>query len=98
MARSPLPRLQQLQRDTQQWRKRLDAAMHQRLQQSADRLAHLAQMLDSVSPLGTLQRGYAIVTDSSGKLLRDASKVAIGDEVEARLASGRLELTVKNIK
>ena len=98
MARSPLPKLQQLQRDVRQWHRRLDAAMHQRLQQSADRLAHLAQMLDSLSPLGTLQRGYAIVTDSSGKVLRDASKVAIGDEVEARLASGRLELTVKNIK
>ena len=97
-ARSPLPKLQQLQRDVRQWHRRLDAAMHQRLQQSADRLAHLAQMLDSLSPLGTLQRGYAIVTDSSGKVLRDASKVAIGDEVEARLASGRLELTVKNIK
>jgi len=98
MARSPLPKLQQLQRDIRQWRQRLDAAMHQRLQQSAARLAHLAQMLDSLSPLGTLQRGYAIVTDSSGTVLRDASKVAMGDEVEARLASGRLELTVKNIK
>ncbi len=72
--------------------------MHQRLQQSADRLAHLAQMLDSLSPLGTLQRGYAIVTDSSGKVLRDASKVAIGDEVEARLASGQLGLRVTKVE
>ncbi len=94
MARSPLPRLQQLQRDAQLWRKRLDAAMHLQLQHCANRLAHLAQMLDSLSPLGTLQRGYAIVTDSSGNVIRDASKISIGAEVEARLASGRLGLTV----
>ena len=98
MARSPLPKLQQLQRDAQQWRRRLDSAMHQRLQLSSERLAHLAQMLDSLSPLGTLQRGYAIVTDSSGNVVRDASKVAIGDVVEARLALGRLGLTVKSVE
>ena len=97
-AHSPLPRLQQLQRDVQQWRNRLDAAMHQGLQQSADRLAHLAQMLDSLSPLGTLQRGYAIVTDSSGKVLREANNLSLGDEVNARLANGRLGLLVTKIE
>jgi len=98
MARSPRPRLQQLQRDTQQWRKRLEVAMHQRLQHASNRLAQLAQMLDSMSPLGTLQRGYAIVTDSNGKVLRDAGVVAIGDEVEARLANGRLGLKVTKVE
>ncbi len=98
LARSPLSRLQQLQRDTRQWRKRMDAALHQTLHQSANRLAHLAQMLDSLSPLGTLQRGYAIVTDSSGSVVRDANKVSIGDEVEARLANGRLALRVTKVE
>ena len=94
-ARSPLPRLQQLQRDTERLSQRLEAAMRQQLQRNRQRLAHLAQMLDSLSPLATLQRGYAIVTDSQGKVVTDASAVAPGDEVEARLAKGRLGLTVK---
>lgn len=98
LARSPLTRLQQLQRDTLLYRDRLDAAMHQRLQDSGSRLAHLAQLLDSLSPLGTLQRGYAIVTDGSGNVIRDASVVSVGDEIEARLASGRLGLTVKRVE
>ena len=93
---SPLPQLQQLQRDTRQWRQRLESAMRQRLQADARRLGHLAQMLDSLSPLGTLQRGFAIVTDRHGKVLRDAGAVAVGDEVEARLAQGRLGLIVKH--
>lgn len=98
MAGSPLPRLRQMQRDIQQRRQQLDSSMRQRLERHGNRLTHLAQMLDSLSPLGILARGYAIVTDSSGAVLRDTSKVAIGDEVEARLATGRLELTVRKVE
>jgi exodeoxyribonuclease VII large subunit len=68
--------------------------MRQRLRTTTDRLAHLGEMLDSLSPLATLERGYAIVTDSSGRVVRDARQVASGDKVEARLARGRLGLTV----
>lgn len=98
MTQSPLPRIRQLQTDAQHWRKQLEATMLQRLQQSAENLAHLGQMLDSLSPLGTLQRGYAIVTDKSGNVVREASEVSVGDEVEARLAKGRLVVTVNKIK
>ena len=87
-----------LQRDLDQQRQQLAIAMNQRLQLHRNRLAHIAQMLDSLSPLGVLARGYAIVTDSEGAVLRDAGKVAIGDEVEARLASGRLGLTVRKVE
>jgi exodeoxyribonuclease VII large subunit len=97
LARSPLPRLQQLQRDTSQMQQRLEAAMQHKLQQAGERLAHLAQMLDSLSPLGTLQRGYAIVTDVDGRVLTDAAAVKSGDAVQARLARGRLDLTVDAI-
>ena len=97
LARSPLPRLQQLQRDTSQMQQRLEAAMQHKLQQAGERLAHLAQMLDSLSPLGTLQRGYAIVTDVDGRVLTDAAAVKTGDAVQARLARGRLDLTVDAI-
>ena len=96
-AQSPVPKLQQLQRDTSQFQQRLEAAMRQKLHEAGSRLAHLAQMLDSLSPLGTLQRGYAIVTDSNGKVVTTAGSVAVGDELAARLADGRLGLTVKSI-
>ena len=87
-----------MQRDTRQLRQRLEAAMQQRLQLAGSQLAHLAQMLDSLSPLGTLQRGYAIISDNQGKVISDARSVAVGDELEARLASGRLGLTVNKIE
>ena len=97
LAQSPLPALEQLQRDNLRRRKQLESAMQQRLQNYSNRLSHMAKMLDSLSPLGTLQRGYAIVTDSSGSVLLEAGSVSIGDDIEARLASGRLGLTVKSI-
>jgi len=51
--------------------------------------------LHSVSPLATLDRGYAIVEDAStGKVLLKASDAAPGDAIRARLAEGELTATV----
>ena len=51
--------------------------------------------LHSVSPLATLDRGYAIVEDAStGKVLLKASDAAPGDAIRARLAEGELIATV----
>jgi len=41
-----------------------------------------------------LQRGYAIAQDASGKLVRDAAAVNVGDEVRVRLAKGKLNTRV----
>lgn len=55
--------------------------------------------LHSVSPLATLDRGYAIVEAvPSGKVLLRAADAAVGDEIRARLAAGELLATVKSIK
>ena len=96
-ARSPLPRIQQLQKDLTTSQQRLEGAMQAKLTDARSQLAHLAQMLDSLSPLSTLARGYAIVTDPEGKVVTDASAVAPGSSLTARLASGRLDVTVDSV-
>lgn len=51
--------------------------------------------LSSVSPLATLDRGYAIVSDAdTGQILRDATAVDIGTKISARLAVGSVKATV----
>ena len=55
----------------------------------------LMLQLDERSPLKVLDRGYAIVYDSAGDPLRAASDVAVGDEVNMRLARGRLWAEIK---
>jgi exodeoxyribonuclease VII large subunit len=53
--------------------------------------------LQSLSPLATLERGYAIVTDGGGKVLTDAGGVSRGAAIDVRLARGALAATVDKI-
>jgi exodeoxyribonuclease VII large subunit len=73
----------------------LAAAIKTRLLEGKSRLEQLAGQIEALSPLAILERGYALVFDSSGKLLKDAARVKIGEEVSARLAHGGLTATVK---
>jgi len=55
--------------------------------------------LHAVSPLATLERGYAIVEDAqSGKVLVSASDAATGQDIRARLAKGELIATIRSKK
>jgi exodeoxyribonuclease VII large subunit len=54
----------------------------------------LQTALESLSPLAILGRGYALVFDSAGKLLKDARRVKLGEEISARLAHGQIQATV----
>ncbi len=63
------------------------------------RLRLATRALESVSPLATLDRGYAIVSDEeSGEILTDATKVDPGTGIRARLARGELRATVNESK
>jgi exodeoxyribonuclease VII large subunit len=93
-ARSPALRLEEQRRVLAQLGKRLAGAARRSLEAREQRLAALAHLLDSVSPLATLGRGYAIVTDASARVLRDAGTVPPGTRVRARLARGALDCTV----
>ena len=71
------------------------AATRTRLLQGRSRLDQLSGQLEALSPLAILERGYALVFDSSGRLLKDSAQVKTGDEISARLARGTLSATVK---
>lgn len=58
-------------------------------------LASHAAKLDALSPLATLQRGYAIVTDSHDQLITRASQVKLADKVQVKLQEGELVCEVK---
>ncbi len=65
---------------------------------SKHRTALLGRALHSVSPLATLDRGYAIVSDvGTGKVLLRASDVQSGAAIRARLAHGELLATVTQV-
>lgn len=78
-------------------RVRLERAMNARLTHAAARVEMAARALHAVSPLATLDRGYAILTDESGAIARDAARYRPGDMLDARLAHGGLALAVTGI-
>ena len=63
-----------------------------------DRVRHLTQLLTTLGPEATLKRGYAIVTDHQGNLLRQSDSVAIGQELSITLSRGRITSTVATIE
>ena len=71
------------------------AAERSLLRQRRARLEQLAGQVEALSPLAILGRGYALVFDASGKLLKDAGLVKMGDEITARLAKGTISAKVK---
>ncbi len=77
--------------------------MKQTLTDKAQSLGRQAALLDAVSPLATLARGYSIVekiTPGTGKttLLRQSSQVKKGDSVAVRLHTGKLTCEVTEIQ
>ena len=76
---------------------RLRLTVRQELARRRQALAASGRALDVVSPLATLGRGYAIVSDDRGQILRRARDTRTGAVVEARLADGRLACRVTSI-
>ena len=58
-------------------------------------LERLAAKLDELSPLKVLDRGYALVFDAAGNVVKDAAQLRPGDDIRARLAKGEIAATVK---
>jgi len=73
----------------------LGAAMRHSLLQQRVRVERMTTGLEALSPLAILERGYALVFDGNGQLVKDAAGVTAGDEIRARLARGEIEATVK---
>ena len=89
----PGQRLQQQMQSLDQLEQRLFNAIKNQLQRRKEQLTLMSRNLDTVSPLNTLKRGYAIVT--KGETIITKSKQAkSGDRITARLAEGTLDCTV----
>jgi exodeoxyribonuclease VII large subunit len=71
------------------------AAMRNQLLQKKVRIERMGQALEMLSPLAILERGYALVFDGAGQLVKDAEQVKPGEEIRARVARGEIRATVE---
>jgi exodeoxyribonuclease VII large subunit len=54
--------------------------------------------LDALSPLSVLNRGYSITENEKGEILRDISQVKVDENVQIRLAKGKLKAKILEVK
>src|SRR3954468_292407 len=73
----------------------ITSAVHTLLLRRRSRLEQIDQQLKALSPTAILERGYALVFDSSGKLVKNSAQVEAGEEISARLAHGSLTARVE---
>jgi exodeoxyribonuclease VII large subunit len=73
----------------------LHRAMRLALDSRQKKLLPLVRTLNAVSPLATLDRGYAIVSAEGGEILRNAADAKPGTVIDARLAHGKIRARVE---
>jgi|TARA_B110000211_G_C14074793_1_gene551551 exodeoxyribonuclease VII large subunit len=95
---SPSNTLQKFEAQLSYLQQRLNSSIKQAITNKKERLQQHASLLNAVSPLQTLSRGYAILQTDSGAVIRDSHDVKKGDLVTARIGHGTLELTVEKVK
>ena len=72
---------------------RLHLAMQHQLSRWQQRLSKIGVALDMVSPLATLERGYAVISKDD-KVIKRTADVVVGDKVRARLVDGEISCQV----
>jgi len=93
-ALSPQARLANARQHVDDLLARAAVAMTHRLALERERWNGLAQALNGVSPLAVLSRGYAIVTQPDGTVVRKASEVKSGDPLRVRVSEGEFGVQV----
>ena len=83
------------QRELQARLAALSAAMQQSLMRRRSRLEQAGAKLAALSPVAILERGYSLIFNAQGSLIKDAAHLAPGDAIRARLARGEVDARVE---
>jgi exodeoxyribonuclease VII large subunit len=78
--------------------RRAALANRRQLEQRRDRLSALAAQLELLNPQRTLERGYAIVSDHSGAIVRAPGQLRPNTTVSVRLAEGSADLGIASVQ
>ncbi len=94
MRHEPTHRLRANRENLQGLEQRMARCAIATLEQRHSRLGNASSRLASLSPLAVLGRGYAVIFDDTGALVRDAAQLDPGDTLRSRFAKGYATSTV----
>lgn len=72
--------------------------MQHGMEAKTNRFVHASVLLDALSPMKVLSRGYALVADTDGRMLRTVSSVERGSELTVRLHDGCIRAEVTDVR
>lgn len=78
-----------------QLKKRLGEILDWRLTKASGELGQLVSTVRALSPKATLERGYAVITDKKGAILREVSS---GQDFQVQLAKQEIMATAKSVR
>ena len=83
----------------QQAESRLKSGLQRRMTELETNLVRQAAVLESLSPLKVLSRGYSVTLADDGKrVVRSALEIVAGDAIETRLPDGRIISRVEEVR
>lgn len=94
---SPLKRIRYIQSQYENINARFQRATKHLISEKHKKLHHLVYTLDALSPLHTLNRGYAIIKDESNNIIRDVNSVKKNQSIKTELAKGHIYSTITEI-
>ena len=94
MRHGVLLKMQRLAQRQQALEAQLPQALQRSVAQNADRLERAALRLELLDPRLVLQRGYALLTDTSGQAVTSIRQAQPGDALRATLSDGAVDVTV----
>jgi len=98
LQRLPIDRQLQQEKQAIAWRRQqLIQATSQHLSRATQHCQLLQQKLATLDPNHVLKRGYAIVRSADGKIARQATDLAPGEELKIQLEEGQVTVTVKEV-
>ncbi|KYG60681.1 exodeoxyribonuclease VII large subunit [Bdellovibrio bacteriovorus] len=94
---SPQDLIDEKRKDLQYLKARTEKALLFSIEKKHARMSRLMGILDSLSPLKVVERGYSIVTKNN-EVIKSANQVKKGDMIDVRLAQGSLTAVVDSVK
>jgi exodeoxyribonuclease VII large subunit len=92
------PDLRAARIDISSQQRRMQGALANQLGRQRHALGALAAQLELLNPQRTLERGYAIVTDAHGQVLRSPAQIKVREALTVRLAEGSAQVGVASVQ
>ena len=94
---SPLQHIEKIKQGISQFKIRLDLESKKKISDFNFKLKNLMSLLDSLSPLKVVDRGFSITTVNQ-QVVKSIADVKIADLIEIKVADGELEAKITRIK